>query len=108
MQIRRRRLRLHLAFEAKARLLAPFRRDARQPFTVASVEDEDGVAGPETQDIQEIVRLVPLQRQIRSGGESRIDEQAMAREIGSGHRGSAASFIKKSVESDAKTATFLA
>jgi hypothetical protein len=51
--------------------------EARAPFPVASVENEDFGAGAEPQDGQELVRLLGIAGRALSGGKRSLEKQAV-------------------------------
>ena len=51
--------------------------EARAPFSVASVEDEDFGAGTEPQDVQKVIRLLGIAGRALSGGKRSLEKQAV-------------------------------
>src|SRR3954465_7714452 len=59
--------------------------EARPPFAVAAVEQDQLVARPEPQNRHGVVRLRPVELDHRSGAERRRHEEALRGEIIGGH-----------------------
>jgi hypothetical protein len=69
---------------AEAGALAALRLDGGPPLAVPAVEHEHPVAGAKAQDVEEVVRLPPVERQVGAASEGGVHEEARGGEVVTG------------------------
>jgi hypothetical protein len=85
MEIRHGRLGAGLAQEPEAGLFSAFGADGRKPFAIAPVEDEHRIVRLHPEHVEQVIRLLPLQRQPASSRQSMVQKKAVTGKIWDGH-----------------------
>ena len=76
-EVRRRRLGAHLFADVEGMAPPALGGERRAEFAVASVEDEEGIAVPETEHVDEVVGLRAVELDPRAGCKHAADEQPL-------------------------------